>query len=65
MKGGIYPPFIPLIYTAQHHGPARRTWSCPCSSDARIINLSLQKNTERTQHYELASCHDVHAHAGR
>lgn len=27
--------------------------------------LSLQKNTERTQHCELASWHDVHAHAGR
>ena len=27
--------------------------------------LSLQKNTERTQHYELASCHDVHAHTER
>ena len=28
-------------------------------------STSLQKNTERTQHYELASWHDVHAHAGR
>lgn len=33
--------------------------------DSNLNPLSLQKNTERTQHYELASCHDVHAHTER
>lgn len=73
MKGGIYPPFT-LSYI-QHkdrkegvHTMGQRGVHGLVPAHlmhASSTSLSLQKNTERTQHYELASWHDVHAHAGR